>query len=113
MTKIRKFDTGATRDSDETKLDFEGFLDPMVLKRYAEYMNENRVMADGSLRDSDNWQKGIPLTAYMKSGLRHSMDWWQIHRGNIAREDIEHALCGVIFNAMGYLSEYLKSKDNG
>jgi hypothetical protein len=108
----RVFDTGASRDTDTDKLDFEGFIDPIVLKRYAEYMHENRFMRDGTIRDSDNWQRGISYESYMKSGLRHTMDWWQIHRGHEAREDIEEALCGVIFNAMGYLHEHLKQKEH-
>lgn len=69
--KIRTFDTGATRDTDEGKLDFEGFLSPLALERFAEYMNKHRQQSDGSLRDSDNWQKGIPVKQYMKSMWRH------------------------------------------
>src|SRR5208282_2987196 len=108
----REFSTGANRDTENGKLDYEGFISPIVLKRYAEYMNENRNLPDGSTRESDNWQKGIPIDAYMKSLERHQMDLWLIHRGysEEAREDIEHALCGVIFNAMGYLFELLKGK---
>lgn len=110
---MREFDSGATRDTDENKLDFEGFLSPLVLNRYAEYMNKNRVQADGKLRDSDNWQKGIPKTEYMKSGFRHFFDWWFNHRGlaALARETIEEALCGLLFNAMGYLHEHLKKAE--
>ena len=68
---MRKFDSGATRDIVEDKFDFEGFLSPLVLNRYAEYMNKHRKQSDGNLRDSDNWQKGIPMKVYMKSGFRH------------------------------------------
>ena len=64
---IRTFNTGATRDSDEGKLDFEGFLSPLVIERYAEYLNAHRVQSDGKLRDSDNWQNGMGLSVYMKS----------------------------------------------
>ena len=46
----RTFDTGASRDTEAGKLDFEGFLSPPVLERYAEYLNKHRVMADGSTR---------------------------------------------------------------
>lgn len=108
---MRKFDTGATRDTDVDKMDFEGFLSPRVLQRYAEYMNKHRTQADGNLRDSDNWQKGIPLDAYMKSGYRHFFDWWVNHRGitSLAKDDIEESLCALIFNAMGYLHGHLKS----
>lgn len=108
---IRTFETGATRDTDDGKLDYEGFLSPLVLRRYAEYMHRHRYQSDGSLRSSDNWQKGIPLEAYMKSGWRHFMDWWGNHRGDAGGEDpdIEEALCALIFNASGYLHELLNS----
>jgi hypothetical protein len=107
---IRKFETGATRDQDITKPDYEGFLSPLVIKRFGEYMNKNRVQPDGSTRDSDNWQKGIPFDAYIQSGWRHFLDWWLAHRKQSAREDIETALCGLLFNVMGYLHEYLAKR---
>ena len=109
---MREFDTGATRDTDENKLDFDGFLSPLVLHRYAEYLNKHRTQADGKLRDSDNWQKGIPLAVYMKSAFRHFFYWWANHRKAdiVVKEDIEESLCGLLFNTMGYLHEYLKDK---
>lgn len=106
--KIRTFDTGATRDQDQTKPDYEGYLSPLVIKRFGEYMTKHRVQADGTLRDSDNWQKGIPLDAYMKSGFRHFMDWWTAHRGGTPAEPVEEALCALFFNVQGYLHETLK-----
>lgn len=105
---IRKFNTGATRDTDRDKLDYHGFLSPIVLKRYAEYLHKHRIQSDGNYRESDNWKRGIPLDTYIKSGLRHFIDWWLEHDGYESREGIEDALCGLIFNAMGYLFEYLK-----
>jgi len=105
---MRQFDTGATRDSDTDKPDYEGFLSPIVIKRYGEYMNKHRKQVDGKLRDSDNWQKGIPRDAYMKSAFRHFIEWWQEHRGIKTKDGIEEALCALIFNTMGYLHEYLK-----
>jgi len=108
---IRQFDTGATRDLDFTKDDPEGFLSPLVIQRYCEYMSKNRQTAIG-IRDSDNWQKGIPKDAYIKSAWRHFLDLWLAHRGYKSREGIEEALCGLMFNVMGYLHELLKpSKD--
>jgi hypothetical protein len=103
----RVFATGATRDNDHDKLDFEGFLSPLVLEAYAEYMHEKRKMPDGSFRDSDNWQKGIPLDAYMKSKWRHFHDTWKNHRGLPAQDDIKTALLAEMFNTMGYLHEVL------
>ena len=111
---MREFDTGATRDTDENKLDFDGFLSPLVLHRYAEYLNKHRKQADGKFRDSDNWQKGIPLAVYMKSAFRHFFYWWAYHRKTniVIKEDIEESLCGLLFNAMGYLHEHLKGDYN-
>ncbi len=114
--KIREFDTGATRDSEEGKLDYEGFLSPLVLRRYAEYMHKHRKQSDGKMRNSDNWQKGIPLTAYMKSLWRHVIDLWTLHRvffgGVLYRSDKEEALCAIIFNASGYLHELMKIRED-
>ncbi len=109
---MRQFGSGATRDTDNGKLDYEGFLSPLVLERYAQYMHKHRVQVDGSLRDADNWMKGIPLDVYIKSGWRHFMDWWMNHRGVKAREGLEEALCAVIFNSSGYLHEVLKKKND-
>ncbi len=111
---MREFESGATRDNTEGKYDLEGFFSPAVLNRYAEFMNKHRKQADGKLRDSDNWQKGIPLDVYMKSAFRHFFDWWANHRHveSVIKEDVEESLCALIFNAMGYLHEYLKDKDS-
>jgi hypothetical protein len=65
-------------------------------------------MVDGSVRDSDNWQKGMPQDVYVKSLLRHVMDVWLFNRGLTPNEPIDEALCAVIFNSMGLLNERLK-----
>ena len=106
---MRTFSGGATRDLDDGKLDFEGFFSPLVVKRFAEYMNKHRDTASGR-RDSDNWQSGMGLKVWMKSGWRHFFDWWSEHRGWGSREGLEDAICGLLFNAMGYLHEHLKVK---
>ena len=113
--KMATFSTGATRTDDADKLDYEGFLSPLVLRRYAQYLHYHRKMDDGSMRESDNWQKGIPLANYMKSMWRHLMDIWTVHRypnralnaGNLQGIAQEDALCAIIFNASGYLHELL------
>lgn len=108
---MREFKTGATRDTDEGKLDYEGFISPVVLERYAQYMHEHQVQADGKLRDSDNWQKGMPRKAYIKSLWRHFMDVWKIMRGYEVDVDIEDALCAMLFNVMGLMHEILIGRD--
>ena len=110
----RQFVTGATRGADDGKLDYEGFLSPIVLERFAKYMHEFRlrnVPAGQTIRGSDNWQRGIPVDAYMKSLLRHVVEVWRGHRGKMPdsqSKEFQDALCALMFNAMGYLFELLK-----
>ena len=115
---VRKFDTGATRDTDAGKLAYSRALSPQALKCFVEYMHECRHLPDGTLRDPDNWKRGIPLEAFMDSGLRHVMDWWHLHN-NLPVTDrktgepitTKTALCAVLFNAMGYLHEILVAEE--
>ena len=115
--EVRTFDTGATRDLSEHKLDYEGFLSPIVLRRFAEYMHEHRKQKDGSIRSSDNWQKGLPINESFKSLTRHEMEVWLMLRGveNVKDADgkvvtMEEALCAILFNAQAMLFELLKEK---
>lgn len=119
---LRTFSSGATRDTAEGKYDPEGFLSPLVIDRFCEYMHKNRIQADGTLRDSDNWQSGMGFPVFMKSTWRHFLDMWKLHRGiRVIREekgetievDMEDALCGLMFNVMGYLHETLQAKSWG
>jgi hypothetical protein len=106
---VRTFSTGATRDTEDGKLDYDGFLSPLALKRYAEYMHEHRTQPDGTLRPGDNWKKGIPLDAYAKSEWRHHMEFWSLHHG-VGDGDIQSSICATIFNLFGYLHELLKEE---
>lgn len=107
---IRQFDTGATRDTEAGKHDPEGFLSPAVIDRFNTYMHQHRTQSDGTLRDSDNWQRGMPRTAYMKSMWRHFLDLWKAHRG-LPAPPIQESLCAMLFNVQGYLFEELKGGD--
>jgi len=132
---MRTFKSGATRGTEKGKLDFEGFFSPLAVFTYAEYLDKHRLQPDGSYRGSDNWQNGMDLDVYAKSEWRHHFIFWAIHRGYVVYEEttsdgavrmhlqtselenkhpgwkritIKDALCGVIFNAMGYLHELAK-----
>lgn len=105
---MRQFDTGSTRNDDTDNLDYEGFLSPIAIQMFAEYMHENQLQADGTMRSSDNWQKGIPTDSYMKSMFRHFFDVWLEHRGLQSREGMNKALSGLFFNVQGYMHEYGK-----
>ena len=97
----------------ESTEEIGGFFSPTVIDLYGKYMNKHRIQPDGNLRESDNWQKGIPKDQYMKSILRHIEDMWLEHRGFESRDGLEEAICGVLFNAMGYLQELLKEREYG
>lgn len=114
VKETRQFATGATRDADHTKLAFSRFLSAFVLKRFAEYMNGKRtsnVPAGQTLREPDNWKKGIPLDAYMDSLFRHVFELWLYHtRGQAADmtpDQVEDTLMAIIFNVQGYAHEFL------
>lgn len=104
---VRQFETGATRDVEAGKPDYEAFLSPLVIEAYGQYMNACRDTAAGR-RPGDNWQLGIALPAYMKSGWRHFFDWWKGHRAHDPEVELVIPLLAVIFNASGYLHELLK-----
>ena len=113
--KVRTFDTGATRSADALRDDPEGYLSPLAIDRYNQYMTKHRLQPDGSIRDSDNWQKGMPLATYMKGMWRHFLHLWLRHRGwpvrdELAATDKEEDCCSIIFNAQGYLHELIKSR---
>ena len=108
---MRVFETGATRNVEDGKLDYEGFLSPLVIERYAQYMHKHQKQEDGTYRESDNWQKGIPKDVYIKSAWRHFFEWWYCHRASFGyQERIIEALCALLFNVMGYLHEVLKEE---
>lgn len=118
MPLLRSFEGGATRNTDTSKEDYEGFLSPVALRAFGRYMHSHRVQKDGSVRDSDNWQKGIPLEVYMKSAWRHFFDLWELHRGGHPINPdtgkpvtLEEALMGLLFNVQGYSHEHLKPQE--
>ena len=109
---VRTFSGGATRTADAGRDDPEGYLSPLVIDRFNEYMTKHRKQSDGCLRASDNWQHGMPLYTYIKGLWRHFLHLWTRHRGFPVRDpgaaaDREEDLCAIIFNAQGYLHELL------
>ncbi len=107
----RQFTTGANRNSEEGKIDPEGFLSPLVLEEFFIYMHKNRFLADGTFRDSDNWQKLFGEDHYsvcMKSLWRHFFDLWKEHRGIKTEGGKKDAINGILFNTMAYAQKLYK-----
>ena len=114
-SKTRTFDTGATRDTADGKLNYRKALSPIVLQRYVQYLDAHRKQPDGSLRDFDNWKQGIPIEAYHEGLGRHDMAVWLLHDGYPAKDNhgpvtLEDTLCAIIFNSSGWLHELLKAE---
>ena len=113
--EIRQFETGATRDTVEGKLSYVKALSPIVLQRYVQYLDAHRKQPDGSLRDFDNWKKGIPEETYLDGLGRHQMAAWLLAQGYSAEDNhgpvnLEDTLCAIIFGASGWLHELLEKE---
>lgn len=103
--KVRVFETGATRDTSDNKPEYCRYLSPLVIEEYGKYMLIHQIQSDGTKRAGDNWQRGIPVDAYMDSMWRHFLavwaGWW---KKEISKED----LCALLFNVQGMLHELVK-----
>lgn len=114
MSKMTTFESGATRSS-ETPFDPSGFLSPAVLAGFSRYMERHRKQADGTLRASDNWQKGMPTSRAWRSLTRHFLDAWLMSRGyqpeSADCKTIEDALHAVLFNVQVILKNRIDKDD--
>lgn len=112
---MRTFETGATRDDCDDKPDYAGFYCPLCIEAFGRYMHKHRKQADGNLRASDNWKKGMTIPVYLSSLIRHTVDVWKLVLGfKVVRDGeevtLEEACCAVMFNVQGILHETLKGE---
>ena len=104
---MRVFETGAVRDDNTYKPDYSGFLSPKAVKRFGVYMQQHQQQADGQLRASDNWKKGMPLATFKESGVRHMIDFWDaVEDGRL--DEADDLACAIWFNVQGWLHERAK-----
>lgn len=114
---IRKFPSGADRDSDENKPHYPGYFDSRVVKAFGEYMLRHQRRVDGSFRAADNWKAGMSKEVYFDSGFRHFMDWWRLYEadhyeGKVCIEPTLEACCALMFNLMGYMRNLIQEKES-
>jgi hypothetical protein len=113
---MRTFEGGATRDGADNKNNYAGFLSPLVIRRFGDFMRVHQTQKDGKLRSADNWKSGMGTRTFLESNFRHFVDLWTIDEGYAAIDfdgnevDLEEALCASMFNTMGYLHEVLEAK---
>jgi hypothetical protein len=120
VSEMRTAPTGATRDTTDGKVEPFGFLSALALLRYSEYMHRHRTQKDGTVRDSDNWQKGMPQSWYYNSLGRHILELELLRRelpGTVYPGETPHSiddtLCSILFNVQALLHERALGRDVG
>lgn len=96
---ITKFPTGAIRDTQEGKIDFTETISWQAFGRYAAYMTEKAVKYG-----KGNFLKGIPVSSYEKSLLRHVHKYMVNKQGGSLEPDQDH-LSAIVFNVFGIMLE--------
>lgn len=94
----RSFDTGAVRDASVGKGHFHS-IPPVALRKLAQRFE------DGARKYAkNNWMKGIPLSAYVDSLNRHTLQWAE-------GDQSEDHMGAIIWNAcaMAWTDEAIKS----
>lgn len=66
---MKDFSSGAHRDTKEGKGRYD-LLPPRAIKAIAKHFQTG-----GSHYGDRNWEKGIPLSSFIDSGLRHTFDF--------------------------------------
>jgi len=93
----RKFNTGAQRDVVVGKGRYD-LISPIMIERLA------KLLQRGAEKYNDrNWEKGMPLSVYMDSGMRHLFKFLEGHK------DEDH-LIAAIWNlqALLHIEEMVK-----
>ena len=88
--KRQEFGTGAVRDTQENKGRYD-LISPIALKRLALILQKGMTKYGAR-----NWEKGMPLSRYMDSALRHLN---QKLEGNVDEDHVSQAM----FNIMAFI----------
>lgn len=108
----RTFDSGATRDVSDGKEEVYGFRHPLVEKSFMEYMNTHRKMADGSVRDGNNWWAGWPSDVSLQSLVRHVEDLQALHAGLVVLEIRNKDGVKKVYHSLASGEPYIVEKDD-
>ena len=103
---IRKFTTGAIRDSEQNKEDYIETISWVAFKRYAQYMTSKKIKYGAG-----NWIKGIPIPDYERGLARHLQKYLEnkYQGGQIEKE--EDHLMAMVFNIFGIAHEEARHKN--
>ena len=101
---IPEFETGAKRDS-EGKEDYVETQSFLAMQRYAVYMT-----SQAKKYGRGNWRKGIPISSYEESFMRHMHKYFANKYDNANLEpEVDH-LAAMRFNLDGIMHEEEKNK---
>ena len=131
----RTFETGATRNGNKGKYEFDKYVNPINELSYAQYMKSHQVI-NWEYRPWDNRQKGIPFDSLFESAYRHmqtlcllyqwydvyeieengEFDWIVVDWGepvewgsNVHKKDFIEQLNAIRFNTEAMKLQYLTS----
>jgi hypothetical protein len=104
---VREFETGAIRDSDDSKEDYIETISWTAFKRYAEYMTGKKKKYGAG-----NFKKGIPIDSYEQSLARHLQKYLSNKYENGNNEKEEDHLSAMVFNLFGIMHEEARLKNN-
>lgn len=105
---MRKFNTGAIRDSEEGKEDYIETISWTAFKRYAEYMTSKKEKYGPG-----NFKKGIDEDSYERSLVRHLTKYLINKHEKGQLEPNEDHLSAMVFNIFGIMHEQQNGKTEG
>jgi hypothetical protein len=100
MPEVRKFESGAIRDSVEGKESYIETISWTAFKRYAKYMTAKR-----DKYGKGNFKKGIPIESYEDSLVRHVQKYFENKHEEGQIEVNEDHLAAIVFNVFGIMHE--------
>lgn len=89
--QLRKYPSGAVRDSNEGKIRWD-----LVPKECLERVAIHYTNGAKKYEDPNNWKKGIPDESYKESAERHLMQYL------LGKRDEDH-LAAIVFNVFGLM----------
>jgi hypothetical protein len=102
---VRKFESGAIRDIDDTKEDYIETISWIGMRRYAQYMTGKK-----SKYGAGNFKKGIPIESYEQSLVRHVQKYLANKYEGQDIEKQEDHLSAMLFNIFGIIHEEQRKK---
>lgn len=97
---IRKFASGAVRDSENDKEDYIETISWTAFRRYAQYMTGKK-----SKYGAGNFKKGIDIESYERSLVRHLQKYLaNKYEGQSVEKEEDH-LSAILFNTFGIIHE--------